>query len=218
MRKALLIGSALAAVAAAAAFAQMPPPGGMMRPMTRADVQARSAEYFKRADANMDGFVTKAEFVAARDAMKAKIIATHEERWAEHRDRMFARLDKDGDGAISKAEFAAAPPAGDHDDAREHHGHGGSGVDGPGAFRGHGMRHNRMRGHDGMGMGMMGGDRWFDQADANKDGKLSLAEAMAPALARFDKVDTNKDGTISSEEHEAAFAAMRGQWKDNKAD
>ena len=33
--------------------------------------------------------------------------------------------------------------------------------------------------------------------DTNKDGKVSLAENRAPALAQFDRADTNKDGSLS---------------------
>lgn len=40
--------------------------------------------------------------------------------------------------------------------------------------------------------------------DANKDGKISLAENRGPAMAQFDRADTNKDGTLSVEEQRAA--------------
>jgi hypothetical protein len=40
--------------------------------------------------------------------------------------------------------------------------------------------------------------------DTNKDGKISLAENRAPALAQFDRADTNKDGTLSVAEQNAA--------------
>ena len=39
--------------------------------------------------------------------------------------------------------------------------------------------------------------------DTNKDGKVSLAENRAPALAQFDRVDTNKDGSLSVAEQRA---------------
>jgi len=66
-----------------------------------------------------------------------------------------------------------------------------------------------------MGMGM-GGGQWFERADADKDGKLTLAEAQAGPLAMFDKVDANKDGVISPEEHEAARDAMRAKWQERR--
>lgn len=39
--------------------------------------------------------------------------------------------------------------------------------------------------------------------DTNKDGKVSLAENRAPALAQFDRADTNKDGSLSVAEQRA---------------
>jgi hypothetical protein len=40
--------------------------------------------------------------------------------------------------------------------------------------------------------------------DTNKDGKVSLAENRAPALAQFDRADTNRDGSLSVAEQKAA--------------
>lgn len=40
--------------------------------------------------------------------------------------------------------------------------------------------------------------------DANKDGKVSLAERRTPAAAQFDRADTNKDGQLNSAEQQAA--------------
>jgi len=56
----------------------------------------------------------------------------------------------------------------------------------------------------GMGMGMHFGGHLFDMADANKDGRVSLAEAQAAALAHFDKADLNHDGKITPEERQQA--------------
>jgi hypothetical protein len=55
------------------------------------------------------------------------------------------------------------------------------------------------------------GGRLFDMADSNKDGRVSLAEAQAVALAHFDKADLNHDGKITPEEREQAHQLMRGQ-------
>lgn len=49
----------------------------------------------------------------------------------------------------------------------------------------------------------------LDRFDTNKDGKVSLAENRAPALAQFDRADTNKDGTLSVAEQKAAAARQR---------
>ena len=193
-----IAGAALAALIGTAAFA-VAPDGPRHAPKTRAEVQAKVAGHFKKADANGDGFVTKAEADAARATMKAKFAERREER----RDERFAALDADKNGALSKEEFSARPPRPEGKDGERrgmHRGHGGK----------HGMHHR-----GGMGMGM--GGQWFERADANKDGKVSLAEASTGALAMFDRVDTNKDGTISPEEHKAARDAMRAKWQERRA-
>lgn len=121
--------------------------------------------------------------------------AARTERRSERRDAMFARLDTDKDGAISRAEFDA-PRAGRGEHKAEHRGHR--------PPRGLAMQ----RFHRGGGM--------FGAADADKDGRVSLAEATAPALERFDRVDADKDGTITPEERKAAREAMRAQWKQRR--
>lgn len=190
-----IAGAALTATMTAAAFAATPHNSKMRAPQTRAEVQAKVAEHFKKADGNGDGFVTKAEADASRAAMKAKWA----ERRAERRAGHFAVLDTDKNGQLSKEEFAAPRDRADRGDRR-------GGPDGMRGHRGHGMK-----GHGGFG-GM-----WFDRADADKDGRVSLAEASAGALARFDNVDTDRNGTISPEEHKAARDAMRAKWKAAKA-
>ena len=187
-----IAGAALAATLAAAAIAQAPPEGP---PSSRAELQARIADHFNQADSDHDGFVTRAEFDAARTAMRAKFA----ERRGERRDAMFAKLDTDGNGSLSKAEFLATPP---------HDGNPG----GPGGWhRGGGHGPAMMR----RGMGK-GPDAWFTDADADKDGKVSLAEASAAPLAMFDRVDADHDGTISPAEREAARDTMRAKWKQRR--
>ncbi len=186
---------------------------GMMgdEPTTRAAVEARVKAHFAMMDANKDGVVTREEIEAQQKA-----------RMNEMRGAMFTKMDADKNGSISRAEFDAA---------HEHMGHdappppppGGPGAPPPPPAMGehggmdHGMKMGRMHGM----MGGMGGDRMADHmfaiADANKDGKVTEAEATAAALARFDKVDTNKDGTISPEERTAARDKMRAAWKAKKA-
>lgn len=190
-----IAGAALAAMLGATGYAYAMPERGP--PKTRTEVQTRIAERFKKADANGDGYVTKAEADNAREAMKAKFA----ERRAERRDEHFAKLDADKNGQLSKDEFAAPRERAEGKDGK-HRGHRG----------GWGRHGGGMRG------GMMGGQAWFDRADANKDGKVSLAEASSGPLAMFDRVDTNKDGSISPEEHEAARATMRAKWQERRGD
>jgi len=204
-----ILGAAIAAIAVAGTAVAMPGghDGRDGPPKTRAEVQAKIAEHFRKADTNGDGYVTKAEADAARDAMKAKFA----ERRAEHQEERFAELDTNKDGQLSKAEFTAPRDRGDKDRPRARDGRGG-----PDGKHWGGRGHHGMRG-GAMGMRGMGGN-WFERADANKDGKVSLAEAQAGPLAMFDKVDTDKDGTISPAEHEAARAAMRAKWQEKRGE
>jgi Ca2+-binding EF-hand superfamily protein len=45
---------------------------------------------------------------------------------------------------------------------------------------------------------------FLTRLDANKDGKISLAENRNPATAQFDRADTNKDGSLSPAERQRA--------------
>ena len=56
----------------------------------------------------------------------------------------------------------------------------------------------------------------FDQADTNKDGSLSMDEALAYGRKRgafkkeFDTADTNHDGYVTREEAQAFYASTEG--------
>jgi Ca2+-binding EF-hand superfamily protein len=161
-----------------------------MKDMTRADAEAKVKARFAAADANKDGVVTQEEVKALREA-----------RMAEHRDARFKLMDTNGDGSISRAEFDAAAQ-GRHTRMTD------GGKDGPRAG-GHG-RHHR-----GMEMGM--GDRMFEKADANKDGKVTLAEATGAAMAHFDAVDADRNGTISAQERINFWKTKKDEWKARKS-
>ena len=184
MLLATLCGAAIAIPALAAGAHEMHE--HMAGPMTRSAVEAMVKEHFAKVDANGDGYIDKAEADAARDKMMADM-----------RGRHFKMMDTNGDGSISRAEF----------DAEHHEGMAmGDGKPG-GAMMGHGAEHG-----PGMPMMMMRhGPGMFERADANKDGRVSLAEALAMPMAHFDKADTNKDGTISPEERKAAHEKMRAE-------
>ncbi|WP_174273930.1 EF-hand domain-containing protein [Sphingomonas bacterium] len=192
--KLLLAGVALSSLCATALIAQdappPPPPPGLhgpgkaMKPITRAEVQAMVAAHFAELDANHDGKVTKAEF----DADEARRRAEMDSRRAAHRDQEFTKLDANRDGALSKSEFDAPPPRPAGGPDRPPPPRGGPGM---GPMRDHGM--------------MMVGPRWFDRADANHDGAVTLAEAQTAVLAMFDRLDANHDGTITPDE-------MRAMW------
>jgi hypothetical protein len=193
MKKLALAGVAAAALIAIPVLAQQTEHRGPMAgPMTRAAVQAKVQAHFAKVDANRDGFVTQEEARAGREGMRAE----RQERRGEARGEMFARLDADHDGSISRAEFDARPALGKGGRAER---------------KANRMERRAMRGGQrGAMMGRMGG-RGFEMLDADKDGKVSMAEASGRALAMFDRVDANRDGTIAPEERRAAREAMRAR-------
>ena len=192
MNKAILIATVLAGTAGAA-LAQTPgvapvaphSPNRMMAvPETRDGVVAMVREHFARADANRDGFIARDEMRGMREQRKAKRMAMRGPNAGQRANSgaMFDRLDANRDNMISRDEFERgramrAERLGDRMERR------GQRM----ATRGHGMA---MRG------GML------RRADADRDGRVSLAEAQAAALVRFDMVDANRDGRITPEERQ----------------
>jgi hypothetical protein len=211
--KTLLIGGAIAALAVPA-LAQVAPvaPAAPAAPMTahaqkmqtRAEVQAKVAEHFARVDTNRDGVIVKAEADAAHQAMRANMRARFAQRLAARSGgaapavrgdggAAFERLDSNRDGSISRQEWDAGRAARQQRMAAR-------GERAPGARRIGGMR---------MGGGF--GGRMFEMADANKDGRVTLAEAQAAALRHFDTVDSNRDGRITPDERMQRRQHMRMQ-------
>jgi Ca2+-binding EF-hand superfamily protein len=204
----LVTGALLAALLAGPALAQEdappppPPPMGspdgppppsppMMQPIRRADVPGLVQQHFAMMDLNRDGVIDDRD----RVMMVAQRRAEREARIKADRDRMFAELDTNHDGQISRAEFDAPPPPPS----------GARGLGRPGGPGGPG----RMGLH-GPGFGMMGG-RLLDMADANDDGRITLAEAQKAALAAFDRADVNHDGVVDRDEMVVAMHD-RGRW------
>jgi Ca2+-binding EF-hand superfamily protein len=194
--KMLMAGVALAGLIATALPAQGMPEGPrpgwgehMRPPTTRAEVEARVAEHFAKFDADHDGIVTRTEF----DTFLARRRVEWEAKRKEHRDHAFDRLDKNHDGKLSRAEFASPPPPGEHGERQgPDHERGGSG-----SWRPHRPHPGMMAAH------------WFERLDVDHDGRVTLAEAKAAALARFDRLDTNHDGTLSPDELRAGWAMHR---------
>lgn len=197
MRKSLLIAGAALFVASVPVLAASQDGGEghhmAMKDITRADAEAKVKARFAAADTNKDGVVTQEEVKALREA-----------RMAEHRDARFKHMDTNGDGSISRAEFDASAQS-------RHSRMADSSKDGPRAG-GHG---GYGRHHRGMEMGM--GGRMFEKADANKDGKVTLAEATSAAMTHFDAVDTDKNGTISAQERISFWKTKKDEWKARKS-
>ena len=193
MKKSFLIaGAAVLAIAVPAIAAHheggdRPMHGMMMKDMTRADVPAKVKEHFAEVDANKDGAITQ-------DEIKAR----HEAKRAERTDAHFKKMDADSDGSISRAEFDAA-----HSGMRDRM-----------AMR-DGEHKMGRRSHHGMAMKM--GGKMFEKADANKDGKVTLAEATSTALTHFDQVDADKNGTVTAAERMEFWKSKKAEWQAKKS-
>ena len=133
MNKTLLAGGFAAflvasGVALAVTNDKAPPPGSdAERAMSVADMQQRSAERFKRLDANNDGSVTWAEAEAGRDKVRDEWRGARSDEDGERGHRRhgrghgmgfgggpggrLAQLDRDGNGAVSLAEYNAGTNA-----------------------------------------------------------------------------------------------------------
>jgi len=203
MRKFVTLSIAAAALVGAGGVAYAQADGGPARePMTRDQVEQRSAEAFGRLDANKDGVLNQADRDAARETRQqqrfARLDANDDGQLNDadreaRRKEAFDRVDADHSGGISYDEFAAmreqrAERRGDRPDrdvARFERRRPG----GPDGERGPGRRGGR----GGM----------IRAADTDQDGSVTQAEFADAALARFDRVDVNKDGTISADERPA---------------
>jgi hypothetical protein len=204
-----ILGTAATVLAGAVAIAQPPaaPPAPptmhgehhrmMAQPMTRDGAVAKVREHFAQMDENRDGFVTQDEMREARQERRVERKEKIGERRAKRvamRDpnAAFERLDANKDGSISRDEFAKAREM-RIEKRVEMRG------DAP---RAGGKRMMRMGGMGGHGMMMR-------MADADKDGKVSLAEAQAAAVSHFDMMDANRDGQVTADERRGARQKMR---------
>jgi Ca2+-binding EF-hand superfamily protein len=184
-RTLLAIGAAI--VAAGTTYAAENPDKiyDAMIPQTRADAQARVKAMFDRIDANHDGIVTLAEF----DAYRAARLAEWRSRRGERRDKVFAAMDRDRSGQVSRTEFDSFATSGKGREMRQ--------------TAGMRMAKARMASH------------WFDRADGNHDGKVTLGEAQNSAMAIFDRVDVDHNGTVTPEERRLSWARMRDARRPN---
>lgn len=110
----------------------------------------------------------------------------------------FTEIDADRDGFVTRAEatrYAGVPVAGGMRRQDDVKGESGGQAAAP---------RSRIR-VDGLMMLRM--------ADADKDGRVSMKEAVGGSLAMFDRADTNKDGTLSDAERAAARPLLREQFR-----
>ena len=59
-------------------------------------------------------------------------------------------------------------------------------------------------------MARLGGKR-FERIDADKDGRISLAEVTTQRLRAFDRADANRDGRLTREERQATRAERQAR-------
>jgi hypothetical protein len=184
-----------------------------MMPTTRAEVQAHVAAMFAQHDANRDGFLTAEELQmhGGMGGEHANVMMRHmgpdgAPRAMGDPNVAFDRLDANHDGKITRDEFGKARQIriekrvminGQEMRGGEMGMHGAPDVPGQ-------RREVRIVRHGG---GMMGA-ALLQRADANHDGRVSLAEATGAALQHFDMMDANRDGRISPEERAAGRARM----------
>ena len=208
MKKVILFGAAAAVLAATPAVAQQM--RGMGAGITRAQVQDQVRTQFARVDVNRDGFVTQAEAQRVAGAMRQQRQALRTNRRGERMERRqerFARLDLNRDGVISRDEFFAqrSRQGGDRAERR------GDRQERRAERRERRQEQRAQRGQRGQRMGMRFGERAFARMDANRDQRISLAEATAFRLQRFDRMDANRDGRITREERQAVRAERQGR-------
>jgi Ca2+-binding EF-hand superfamily protein len=182
--KKLMFGALAAAVLSVPAGAQLAPQG-----MTRAEMEARVRANFGRVDANRDGYVTREEAQAVRRSVRTE---RRGDRQAG-REAAFARLDANRDGSISRTEFLERRQTAERGDRRARR-----------AERRAERREWLVARRQG---GMRLGGRVFERIDADRDGRVSLAEATTARLRLFERLDANRDGRVTREERRQARAA-----------
>ena len=200
-----LTASAIALVATAAVAVAQPAPtpaAPAEKTMVRGDVQAMVRQHFTAMDTNKDGAITTAEITERKGAMGEHGVGHGMDHGGPGAMKMhdgpmhdpakaFDRLDANKDGMISRDEFAKG---------REMR------IEKRIVMRDNGGNHGAKHG-SGMGGGM-GGGHMIAMADANHDGRVTLAEAETMALQHFDKMDANRDGQVTRDERRAGRQMM----------
>jgi Ca2+-binding EF-hand superfamily protein len=139
------------------------------------DPTQMAVQFFKKADANGDGGIDKAEFKTMLSQGPGGQTGTTDT------DKIFSEIDADGNGTISQAENEnAMKKMGDQ---------GGAPPSGPppGGMGGEGAQKSGTTGDSSSSSGT------YDVKDANKDGKVSLEEEMAYTLKHPSSGSDNDD-------------------------
>lgn len=180
--------AALAALMSTAASAQAP------ESFTRAAQTANAEERFKRLDADGNGRVDRAEFLAVRDQAERQAKA----ELGKTLNGEFAELDSNKDGNLTAAEIDAkvkVPDAGKKSVARLD-----KNKDSRVSLAEYTAQAANLE-------PAADPDRLIAQWDANRDKIVTREEFVAAILARFDSFDANKDGTVTAQEAAAKVNA-----------
>lgn len=139
------------------------------------DPTQMAGQFFKKADANGDGGIDKAEFKTMLSQGPGGQTGTMDT------DKIFSEIDADGNGTISQAENENA--------MEKMGGQGGAPPSGPppGGMGGGGTQKSGTTGDSSSSSGT------YDVKDANKDGKVSLEEELAYALKHPSSGSDNDD-------------------------
>lgn len=230
MKTHLIAGLAVAAVALPVlATAQTPsatPPAHQAAPgksITRAELSQKVQQHFTKLDTDRDGFITRAEADAATEMRRFN----RDERRGKRGVAIFDRFDTNKDGVVTRAEaepfFASrqvdiahvepgdSKPRRNWDALISRHDANKDGAISRAEFEAghaqHAQKIAQRRTAAGMHHAGLGG-AMFERADADNDGRVSLAEANAAALAHFDAADTDRDGSVSRSEMRQARKSM----------
>jgi Ca2+-binding EF-hand superfamily protein len=181
-------------------------PGMFSRSITGDEFDARTRERFARLDKNSDGFIDAAEIEAGMAGRRAAFGGRM--GGGQMGERMIRMFDENRDGKVTKEEFDAYvknrfAEADLNNDGRI------SDDDLPPMMRGRNVLSGEsgpMMGRGGMHGGMMMG--FLRGADANKDGVITLEEALAHAGKSFAQFDKNKDNAVDKADFEAMSKEM----------
>ncbi len=195
--------------------------GWFNRSLTKDAHDTRTRERFAALDKNSDGFIDAAEIEASFTDRQGRG-GWMRGRGGEGRQagqpgqRMLQRFDDNKDGKVTKDEFQAHVKKrfaqmdlnndgkiSDEDLPPMMRGRNVLAGEGQGAGMGRGGRGGM--GGPGGGQGGMG---WLRGADANKDGSITLDEAVAAATKEFDRFDRSKDGTVDTADFDALKKEM----------
>jgi Ca2+-binding EF-hand superfamily protein len=173
--------------------------------LTGSEHDARTRERFARLDRNSDGVIDAAELEAAFTERAGRMGRGGQMGGGERAQRMLRRFDENKDGKVTREEFTNA--------ARKMFAEVDLTNDGriddndlPPMMRGRNALSEGGMGFGRGGGGPMGGGRMMGllrQADANKDGVVTLDEATAEAGRMFARLDRNKDNVVDQGDFDA---------------